>query len=58
MNAALNPVILHLYVNKPHLNAANKRHKKMWLEYSKLAKVYDKIKIKYPELFIEKKLKN
>ena len=58
MNAQLNPVILHLYTNKPYLNAANKRHTKMWVEYSKLAKVYDQIIIKYPELFIDKKLKN
>lgn len=51
MNAALNPVIIHLYFNKPFLNSANKRFTKMWIEYSKLANVYEQIKINYPKVF-------
>ena len=51
MNAALDPVIIHLYFNKPYLNAANKRFTKMWIEYSRLAKVYEEIKIKFPQIF-------
>ena len=50
MNAALHPVILHLYFNKPYSNSANKEITKMWLNYSKLANVYDTIKLKYPEI--------
>ena len=50
MNAALYPVIYHLYFNKPYLNLANKEITKMWLNYSKLANVYEKIKLKYPEI--------
>ena len=50
MNAALHPVIYHLYFNKPYLNLANKEITKMWLNYSKLANVYEKIKLKYPEI--------
>ena len=50
MNAALHPVIYHLYFNKPYSNSANKEITKMWLNYSKLANVYDTIKLKYPEI--------
>ena len=51
MNAALNPVIVHLYFNKPYYNRANRKFTKMWLDYSKLANVFEKIKIKFPNLF-------
>ena len=57
MNAALNPVIVHLYFNKPYLNSANKKFTKMWIEYSKLANVYSEIKIKYPKIFNDSKIK-
>ena len=50
MNAALNPVIVHLYFNKPYLNSANRRFTKMWIEYSKLAGVYSEIEKKYPKI--------
>jgi lipopolysaccharide biosynthesis glycosyltransferase len=57
VNAALNPVIVHLYSNKPFLNLANEKFTKMWIEYSKLANVYSEIKIKYPTIFNDSKIK-
>ena len=53
MNAGLNPVLLHLYHNKPYLNRANKKITKMWIDYSKLANVFDQIKIKYSKVIKE-----
>ena len=57
VSAALNPVILHLYYNKPYTNRANKKNTKMWLDYAKLANVFDIIKMKYPKIFIKMKFK-
>ena len=51
IEAAFNPVIVHLYFNKPYMNGANKKYTNMWIEYSKLAKVYKQIKKKYEIVF-------
>jgi len=52
VNAALNPVILHLYKSKPFKNKSNEEFKKMWINYAKLTNLFDKIKEKYPLPFI------
>lgn len=48
VNAALNPVILHLYKSKPFKNHSNEEFKKMWINYAKMTNLFDKIKEKYP----------
>ena len=60
LEAALNPLIIHLYSAKPYYNMANKRNTLMWINYAKLTGLYDKIKKKYPKPFIryEKIIKN
>ena len=48
LEAALNPVILHLYNNKPFNNKANDRITLTWINYAKLTGFYNVIKEKYP----------
>jgi lipopolysaccharide biosynthesis glycosyltransferase len=54
VNAALNPVIIHLYKNKPFLNIANKEFTDKWINYAKMTTLYEDIKKKYPEPFKKK----
>lgn len=46
-----NQVINHLFFTKPYLNLANKENGKIWVDYAKLAKVDEKLKVKYPQTF-------
>ena len=51
IDAALNPVIIHLYKAKPFKNLANKKFKNMWINYAKMTNLFEKIKEKYPKPF-------
>ena len=42
-------VIAHLYTTKPYLKIASKENGKIWVNYAKLAKAYEKLKQKYPD---------
>lgn len=48
LEAALNPIIIHLYNNKPFKNLANDRFTISWVQYAKLAGFYNKLKKKFP----------
>jgi lipopolysaccharide biosynthesis glycosyltransferase len=50
VEASINPVIVHLYANKPFLNLANSENTLTWINYAKMAGVYDKMKEKYPNI--------
>ena len=51
IDAEENQVINHLFFTKPYMNLANKKNGKIWVNYAKLSKAYDKLKIKYPQTF-------
>ena len=51
LNSALNPVLYHLYANKPYLGLSNKKLTKLWIEYANLTGLYSQIKEKYPKPF-------
>ena len=53
MEAALNPVITHLYYVKPFHDSANKRNVLMWINYAKITGLYSEIKKRYPNPFIK-----
>ena len=44
-------VINHLFFTKPYQNKANKKNGKIWVNYAKLANVFDKLKLKFPKTF-------
>ena len=50
LEASRDPVILHLYKTKPFLNMANTEDTLTWINYAKLAGVYDEVKVKYPKV--------
>lgn len=50
IEASKNPIIIHLYANKPFYNLANSENTLAWINYSKLAGVYNKLKEKYPKI--------
>ena len=49
--AAINPVISHLYHKKPYKNEASAKMQEKWRQYVKLTGLYEQIKIKYPSAF-------
>ena len=49
--AALNPVITHLYQTKPYRNEANAMNQEKWRKFANMTGLYDKIKEKYPQGF-------
>ena len=49
--AALNPVITHLYHTKPYKNEANKMNQEKWRKYANMTGLYEQIKAKYPAGF-------
>jgi len=49
--AALNPVITHLYHTKPYKNEANAIVQERWRKYANMTGLYEQIKAKYPEAF-------
>ena len=51
IEASLDPVIIHLYANKPFWNIANDNNTLMWINYSKMAGVFNEMKQKYPDVF-------
>ena len=51
--AALNPVITHLYHTKPFRNEANHVIQERWRKYANMTGLYEQIKKKYPEGFPE-----
>jgi len=51
LEAALNPIIIHLYSVKPFKNLANRRNTLMWINYAKMTGLYEQIKKKYPKPF-------
>ena len=51
VNAALNPVILHLYRNKPFYNLANEENTEKWINYSKMTNLFERIKKEYAKPF-------
>ena len=51
IDAESNHVINHLFTTKPYWNKANEKNGKIWVNYAKLAKVYDLLKEEYPETF-------
>ena len=53
LEAGLNPVITHLFLNKPFYGLANKKYTNIWLNYAKKIGVYQKIKEKYPIPFLK-----
>ena len=57
LEASRDPVILHLYKNKPFLNMANTENTLAWINYAKLAGVYDEVKMKYPKVIERFQLK-
>ena len=52
LEAGLNPVITHLFLNKPFLGLANKKYTNIWLNYAKKLGIYHKLKEKYPIPFL------
>ena len=48
IEAALNPIIIHLIQNKPFNNEANDIYTISWINYAKISGLYEKIKNKYP----------
>ena len=46
--AALNPVITHLYHAKPYKNEANEMNQERWRKFANMTGLYEKIKEKYP----------
>ena len=53
LEAGLNPVITHLFLNKPFYGLANKKYTNIWLNYAKKIGVYQKIKEIYPIPFLK-----
>ena len=51
LEASKNPVIIHLYDNKPFGNNANSNNTLAWINYAKMAGVYNEVKEKYPNVF-------
>ena len=51
IDAAIDPIINHLYQTKPHLNLANKKQMNKVREYAAMAGVVKKIKKKFPQSF-------
>ena len=49
--AALNPVIIHLYQDKVHNGEANKEYTIKWLKYVNLTGFYKEIRERYPKPF-------
>ena len=49
--AALNPVVTHLYHTKPYKNEASPMMQEKWRKYANLTGLYDQIKAKYPAAF-------
>ena len=51
IEASKNPVIVHLYgIKKPFQNKANSENTLSWINYAKMAGVYNKVKEKYPNI--------
>ena len=48
IKADSNTVLQHLFYTKPFLNRTNSKNGKIWINYVKLANVYEKIKLKFP----------
>ena len=48
IKADSNSVLQHLFYTKPFLSATNPKNGKTWINYVKLANVYEKIKLKFP----------
>ena len=51
IDAATNPVINHLYLNKPTQNNANRRFMEKYREYAKMTGLYDEFKRIFPTVF-------
>ena len=51
LEASKDPVIIHLYKNKPFGNDANSNNTLAWINYAKMAGVYNEMKNKYPNVF-------
>ena len=51
VNAAMNPIIIHLYKSKPYHNAANKEFTNIWINYAKMTNLFENIKKNYPKPF-------
>lgn len=51
VEAESNHIVSHLFTAKPYYKQANEKNGKIWVNYSKLSKTYEKLKIKYPEVF-------
>lgn len=49
--AESNQIITHLFTTKVLAKQANKKNGKIWINYVKLANVYDELKVKYPDTF-------
>lgn len=51
LEADTNQIISHLFTAKILSNKANKKNGKIWIDLTKLANIYDRLKLKYPETF-------
>ena len=51
IEAESNQVVSHLFTSKPYQNNANKKNGKIWVNYSKMANIYEILKLKYPQAF-------
>jgi lipopolysaccharide biosynthesis glycosyltransferase len=50
IKASNNPVIVHMYSKKPFNNLANSENTLAWINYAKMAGVYNRVKKKYPNI--------
>ena len=50
LKAESNHVLQHLFFTKPYSMKANLKNGKIWINYAKLANIYEKIKIKFPNV--------
>lgn len=58
LESSLNPVITHLYGNKPYFGKANKKYTNIWINYAKIIGIYERVKVKYPDPFKKYSLDN
>jgi hypothetical protein len=50
IKASNNPVIVHIYSKNPFYNLANSENTLAWINYAKMAGIYNKVKKKYPNI--------
>lgn len=51
IDAESNQVINHLFTTKPYGNKINKKNGKIWVNYAKMTRSYEKLKQEFPQVF-------